>query len=165
MTNPAPARGRLATIAALVPPGARVADIGADGARLPRALLESRRAAFCLAIDSSPAAASAARAATRGCGPHLVVREGDGFGAIEAGDRIDVVVLAGLGARTIVRILDDPRRRRLEPRLLLLQPQTEPALLRRWLAEHGYTVVDERRAHERGRCYVVLAATCYTRPP
>jgi len=158
MEKSATALARLTAIAALIPPGSRVADVGADGALLPRALLASGRATFCLAIDSSPAAARAARAATRGLGPRLVVREGDGFGALEARDRIDVVVLAGLGARTILRILAHPRRAALGLHRLVLQPQTEPARVRRWLAENGFAVVDERRARERGRSYLVLAA-------
>ncbi len=158
MTKDGPTLARLATLAALVPPGARVADIGTDAALLPRLLLGSGRAAFCVAIDSSATAIRSARAVATDAGPRLVVRLGFGFAAVDARDRIDVVVLSGLGARTILRILDDPRREALEPLRLVLQPQTEPGRVRRWLATHGFRIVDERTAAERGRSYVVMAA-------
>jgi tRNA (adenine22-N1)-methyltransferase len=152
------ALGRLATIAALVPDGARVADVGTDRALVPRALLASGRASYCLAIDRSPQVIRAAHAALLGLGSGLELRRGNGLAAIEEQDRIDVVVLAGLGARTIVRILDDPRRLTLGLGRLVLQPQTEPERLRAWLEANGLEIVAERRAHERGRSYVVLAA-------
>jgi hypothetical protein len=43
-------------------------------------------------------------------------------------------------------------------RRLVLQPQTEVARLRRWLAECGFAVVAEVGAVERGRTYSVLVA-------
>ena len=152
------ALGRLAAIAALVPQGARVADVGTDRALLPRALLASGRASYCLAIDRSPNVIRSARAALPVLRPGLELRSGNGLDAIEERDRIDVVVLAGLGARSIVRILDDPRRLSLGLGRLVLQPQTEPHRLRSWLGANGLEIVDERQAHERGRSYIVLAA-------
>ena len=150
--------GRLATIGSLVPEGARVAEIGADRALLSRTLLARGRASFCLAIDSSPRAIRAARAATGSGVPRLEVRLGDGLDAIEARDRIDWIVLAGIGARTILRILTHPRRLELGPLSFVLQPQTEPDLLRMRLVDHGLAIVAEHRAEERGRAYVVIAA-------
>jgi tRNA (adenine22-N1)-methyltransferase len=173
---------RLDAIASLVPHGARVADVGTDRALLPRALLATGRASYCLAIDKSPRVIRAARLALAGFDGPLELRCGSGLAAIEERDRIDVLVLAGLGARTIVRILDDPRRRVLRPSRLVLQPQSEVERLRGWLAAEGLELVDQRLAVERGRRYLVLAARgfsaqrsrarppstadapCYTRP-
>ena len=162
---------RLDAVASLVPQGARVADVGTDHGLLPRALLESGRASYCLAIDKSPQVIRAARRTLAGFDARLELRCGNGLAAIEERDRIDVLVLAGLGARTIVRILDDPRRLVLRPSRLVLQPQSEPGRLRRWLADVGLEVRGERLATDRGRRYLVLAtaglfadASCYTRP-
>jgi tRNA (adenine22-N1)-methyltransferase len=151
--------GRLAAIASLVPQGARVADVGTDRALLPRVLLRTGRASYCLAIDRSPQVIRAARLALAGFDGPLELRCGDGLAAIVERDRIDVVVLAGLGARSIVRVLDDPRRLLLRPSRLVLQPQSEPERLRGWLAAEGLELVGERHARERGRSYVVLATS------
>ena len=69
-----------------------------------------------------------------------------------------VLVLAGLGGLTIVRILSDPRRDTLGVRRLVLQPATDAAAVRRWLASQGLATMDERLAGMRGRYHVVIAA-------
>jgi tRNA (adenine22-N1)-methyltransferase len=147
-------------VAELVPEGARVGEVGTDAGALALALLDGGRASRCIATDRS--ACGLGRARRRGArhiaSGRLELRLGSGLAPLAACDRLDVVVLAGMGARSMVRILDDPRLAELSPRRLVLQPQTEPALLRGWLGEHGFAVVGESRAAERGRDYVVIAA-------
>jgi tRNA (adenine22-N1)-methyltransferase len=162
MPNRTAPRGnqRLRAIASLVPPGSRVADIGTDHGRLPDMLLASGRAAHCVATEL------AGRAAPRLPRPHagpdgatrLEFRSGFGLRVLRAGDRIEVVVLSGLGARAVTRILEDRPPGELGVSRLVIQPQSEPARVRRWLAENGYAIVDERMVRERDRFYVVLAA-------
>ena len=147
-------RGRLATVAGLVPAGSRVADVGTDHGRLPRLLLAHDLARSCVAIDVR---AIDAVVPPRFSG-RLEFRRGAGLAALAPADAIDVVVIAGLGARSIVRILDDERRASLGARRFVLQPQSEPALLRRWLASAGLGIVEERVALDRGRLYPVIAA-------
>jgi tRNA (adenine22-N1)-methyltransferase len=147
-------------VAELVPEGARVGEVGTDAGALALALLDGGRASRCIATDRS--ACGLGRARRRGArhiaSGRLELRLGSGLAPLAACDRLDVVVLAGMGARSMVRILDDPRLAELSPHRLVLQPQTEPALLRGWLGEHGFAVVGESRAAERGRDYVVIAA-------
>jgi len=131
-----------------------VADVGTDHGRLPRLLLARGRAIACVATDVRLVPAAVPER-WRG---RLAFRRGAGLGALEPADAIDVVVVAGLGARAIVRILDDTRRASLGIRRFVLQPQTEVARLRRWLAGAGLAIVDERLACERGRLYPVIAA-------
>ncbi|HEX4826398.1 MAG TPA: tRNA (adenine(22)-N(1))-methyltransferase TrmK, partial [Candidatus Polarisedimenticolaceae bacterium] len=85
----------------------------------------------------------------------LRYRAGDGLAALEPADRIDTVVLAGVGGRTIVRILSAPPAL---PRRLVLQPRTEERALRRWLSERGLVPVAETLTEERGRQHLTLAA-------
>jgi len=151
---------RLGAVASLVPPGARVADIGTDHGRLPDMLLASGRAEHCVATEMAgrraprlPRPGAAADRPTR-----LEFRAGFGLRVLRAGDRIEVVVLSGLGARAVTRILEDRPPGELGVRRLVIQPQSEPARVRRWLAENGYAIVDERMVRERDRYYVVLAA-------
>lgn len=147
-------------VARLVPAGAAVAEVGTDAAALAVALLDSGRAGRCVATDRS--AGGLDRALRRGKRHldrgSLEVRQGEGLAPLLARDRLDVLVLAGMGARTIVRILADPRLAELGLRRLVLQPQTELPFLRGWLLDRGFGVVDELEVNERGRVYVVLAA-------
>ena len=157
---PAPPGARLAAAAALVPHGATVADVGTDAAALALWLVESGTAARCIATDRSAAGLAAAR--LRGsehvAAGRLELRRGAGLAPLAPADALDVLVLCGLGARTIVRILGEPGLERLGLSRLVLQPQTEPARLRRFLLDRGHAIVAEVLVRERGHDYVVLAA-------
>lgn len=144
----------------MIPEGSRVAEIGTDHGILPRRLLASGRASFCVATDLTKDALAGLRRLMQGHPrrDRLALRAGDGLSALEPADRMDVVVLAGMGATRICRILGAPQLASLGVRRLVLQPQSDPALLRRWLWDHGWEIVQERMAFERGRFYVVMAA-------
>jgi tRNA (adenine22-N1)-methyltransferase len=149
---------RLAAIAAFVPQSARVADIGSGHGQLPLELLGSGRASWCVATDTDAASLDAlARAAAR-FPLRLEVRTGDGLEALEPSDRIEVAVIAGMGARRICRILTSSRRPALGIRRFVLAPQAEPALLRGWLLDRGLRIVEEELVEEGGRFYPVIAA-------
>jgi tRNA (adenine22-N1)-methyltransferase len=157
MARPGRGVGRLGAVAALVPHGARVADVGAGDGRLAAWLVGTGRASFCVATERTERAAAAVRASV-GDGPGLDVRRGEGLGALRPEDGIEVVVVAGMGARKIRGILDGGNPRELGIRRLVLQPQTEPRLLRRWLLDHGWRIAAGSRVVERGRLYEVMAA-------
>ena len=157
---------RLEAVAALVPRGARVADVGSGHGLLAAGLLERGTAAACIATERDERLLRELREARPApLPPGLELRWGDGLAPLEPGDRIDVVVLAGMGARTIRGLLSDPRLALLGVRRLVLQPQTEHAALRRTLAMRGLGIVDERMARERGRYYVAIAAEPGVDPP
>ena len=150
----------MAVAAALIPRGSRVADVGTDHALLPALLLESKRASFCIASDRSrealdriaPPVERFVRSGT------LQLRHADGLRALRSEDRIDVVVMAGLGAQSMIRMLEAHARACPQLRRLVLEPRTEIGLLRRWLDGRGFGIVDERAVFERGRHYFLLAA-------
>lgn len=148
---------RLATTATLVPFRSRVADIGTDHAALPRLLLASGRACYCVATERRER--QLPRLTSAECDDvALELRWGDGLAPLRASDRLDVVVLGGMGARTILRILDDPRREELGVGRWVIQPQSEIARVRGWLASRGLGIVAERLVLDRGHFYVALAA-------
>jgi len=155
-----PVRERLETVASLVPDGSRVADIGTDHGLLPRLLLASGRAARCIATDCARGPRQRlAEFARRGTFVEkLEFRSGFGLRVLGPDDRLDVVALTGLGARAITRILEDRPPAELGRVRLLLQPQSEPAVVRRWLFDRNFAIVDEKLVKDRGRFYVVIAA-------
>ncbi len=147
---------RLAAIARFVPTAVGVVDVGSGHGRLPAWFALSGRAATTVATERDPAAAPGLQGLARRAGFEL--RFGDGLRALEPSDRAEVIVISGLGARSMLRILDSGGRLVRGADRLVLQPQTESGLLRRWLVEHAYEIVGERMVVDRGRSYVVIAA-------
>lgn len=158
--RPASLTPRLAALARSIRRGSRVADIGTDHGLLPLWLARTGRAAYCVATESSPArlervARPPAGAAWAG---RLDYRAGDGLAVLAAADRIDTIVVAGLGARAITRILE--RRRTSWPSIarLVLQPRSDEAALRAWLSARGWRPIGETLTVDRGRTHLTITA-------
>jgi tRNA (adenine22-N1)-methyltransferase len=144
---------RLEAVAELVPDGSVVADVGSDHGLLPAALLARGWARRCVASDRNRGRIDRFPVADG-----LEVRHGPGLGVLRAEDGIEVLTLCGMGARTMLAILGDDRLAALGIRRLVLQPQTEPARLRRWLRRAGWRILAERFVRERGYGYTVISA-------
>ena len=150
---------RLAAIAGLVPQGAVVADIGTDHARLPLHLVSSGLSPRVIATDlnEKPYQGACRQIQAAGAGGRVEVRKGDGLEAIEPGE-VEVVVIAGMGAATIQGILERSQGVLSGVKRLVLQPMSDVADLRNWLAGNGWRLVDEELVKEDEKFYVILAA-------
>ena len=182
-----------------------VADLGCGHGMLALGLAASGRVTKAIAVDVSPdevevANAKAAQAneaidqaSASGDGIELPcvsplpidVRLGDGAEALVAGDGVDVVCVAGVGGRTMVKMLkaaglherlrharnrdddddvvesgDEADACASVTRLVLNPPATDIPEVRKWLMEtDAWTVCDERLQVENGQMHAVLAAT------
>ena len=175
-----------------------VADLGCGHGMLALGLAASGRVTKAIAVDVSPdevevANAKAAQANetidqanTSGDGKRspcasplpIDVRLGDGAEALVAGDGVDVVCVAGVGGRTMVKMLkaaglhqrlrharnrdddDDDDACASVTRLVLNPPATDIPEVRKWLMEtDAWTVCDERLQVENGQMHAALAAT------
>ncbi len=157
---------RLDAVASLIPPGSTVADIGTDHGLLPRALLDTGRAVRCIAgeLRDEPLENLRRRAAGAVREGRLEARKGSGLSILREGEIVDVAVLAGLGRRTIERILNDAARSGPWPfRRLVVQPQTEVAGIRRWILDRRWAIAGERIVRDGGRYYFVIAAESESR--
>lgn len=152
-------RPRLSAAAELVLPGRPVLDVGTDHGLLPTALVASGRVPTAVASDigEEPLAVAAATIARHDVGAMVSLRRADGLRAISPGE-VATIVIAGMGAQRIVRILEESPAQRDSAARLVLAPNEDAPLLRGWLARHGYALVDERLAVDRERHYIVLAA-------
>ena len=145
-------------VAEQVPAGARVADVGTDHAMVPVWLVQSGRADSVLATDirSGPLKSAAALVERTGTGGHIRLMQTDGLTGIGPADA-DTVIIAGMGGETMLAILSAaPWTKR--DTLLILQPQSKRAALRRWLIDNGYFIEAERLAEDAGRLYPILSA-------
>ena len=154
-----PLSNRLLACAALVPPGSRVADVGADHAYLAIHLLQSGRAGSVIASDKRAAPLARGRAAAErfGVAQQLRFRLCDGLAAYAPGE-VDCIVCAGMGGDTIAAILDAASWVRDAGVTLVLQPQSSGNDLRRYLGQAGYRIEEECLARDGGFLYTALRA-------
>ncbi|HHW55047.1 MAG: class I SAM-dependent methyltransferase [bacterium] len=150
---------RLQKVASLVPPGSIVADIGSDHAFLPVYLVEEGICPRVIAgeINEKPYLLASSQVEKRGLADHIQVRWGDGLQVLAPGEA-DVVVLAGMGGRTIKKILCDTPEVTETIRRFILQPMTEAGELRLWLSRHYFKISAEVLVEEKGRIYEVIVA-------
>lgn len=151
---------RLERVAAHVPAGARLADIGSDHGYLPVALM--RRGAIAAAV-AGEVALTPFRAAERTVREneleqHITVRLASGVAAIEPGDGITAISICGMGGETIRDILDCGKARLNGQERLVLQPNGGEQPLRQWLMENGYSIVCEELLRENRFFYEIIVA-------
>ncbi|OAT85821.1 tRNA (adenine(22)-N(1))-methyltransferase [Desulfotomaculum copahuensis] len=151
--------GRLAAIAAYVPAGPVVADIGTDHARLPIYLVEKGICPRVLATDlhEKPFQSACRAVSEHGLADRIEVRLGDGLRPLVPGEA-GVVVVAGMGGNTIRRILAGGPAVLAGVKSLVLQPMADAGDLRRWLVDNGWRLVEESLVEEDGHLYTIMAA-------
>lgn len=151
---------RLERVAAHIPGGSRLADIGSDHAYLPVALMRSGQLTAAVAGDVALTPFHAARRNVRenGLEGSISVRLASGLQAIEADDAIDVITLCGMGGETIRDILEADQARLGGHERLVLQPNGGGQPLRSWLMEHGYRIVAEEVLRENRFDYEIIVA-------
>ncbi|NLM51487.1 MAG: SAM-dependent methyltransferase [Firmicutes bacterium] len=151
---------RLQAIAELIPPGSVVADIGTDHAYLPVYLLQEQICGQAIAADvkEAPLAQAQETVAAFNCHQKIDLRLGDGLDVLKEEDGVDTIVIAGLGGRTIVRILAKGQEKLKGIKRLILQPMNESGCLRLYLAKNGFAIVAEKLVTEGKRLYEIILA-------
>lgn len=148
---------RLSAAAAYVRAGHPAADIGCDHGKLSAWLAGSGRCPRVFACDLRPDPLEKAR---RRCAPwkdRVDCRLGSGLEVLQP-EEADDIIIAGMGAETILEILDAAPWVADERYNLVLVPATKHSLLRLGLAQRGFALLDETLAYAAGRWYAVMNA-------
>ena len=156
---------RLAAAASLVLPGGTVADIGCDHGKLTAYLACTGNHDRIIAADLRPSPLESAKQTClqAGCSHKVEFRLGDGLQVLQPGEA-QSIVLAGVSALTTIQIIQQAPWVFAPGVRLVLVPATKPELLRQWLWEQGFALVEERLVQAAGRWYVVMGAE-YTGQP
>ena len=151
---------RLERVAAQVPRGARLADIGSDHAYLPVALMRRGviEAAVAGEVASTPFHAAQRTVRDNGLEQQVTVRLADGLAAIEPADAITAISVCGMGGETIRDILDSGKAHLSGRERLILQPNGGEQPLRYWLMSNGYRILSEELLHENRFYYEIIMA-------
>lgn len=148
---------RLKTIAALVPFGARVCDIGTDHAILPVFLSENTLVKSIIATDVREKPLKNAKKNIEKSGAaNIELRLCDGFSCINP-DEFDTAVIAGMGGEVISGIISRAEMLKNADKLLILQPTTSPEILRKYLCDNGFVIETEIPLTDNGKIYSVMS--------
>lgn len=150
---------RLLTAANYVRPGSIAADIGCDHGKLSIYLAKSGRCARVIAADlrSEPLARARENVLNAHCQGQVELRLGDGLTVLRPGEAQDIII-AGMGAETIMQVLSAAPWVKQESINLVLVPATKHSLLRKWLAENGFALLGDTLVEAAGRLYAVMNA-------
>lgn len=150
---------RLSAVARLVDRCGCVADIGTDHGYVPIFLVESGIADRVIAMDVNKGPLERARLHIAGAGlaGRIETRLCDGLKGLKPKEA-DTVIAAGMGGGLIIRILSEGKEAVDSLTSCVLQPQSEIAKVRRYLADHGLVIVKEDMVLEDGKYYPVMKA-------
>jgi tRNA A22 N-methylase len=144
------------------------ADIGTDHAYVPRLLLENGICSYVIASDINEGPLQIAKENLQDVDlksnpwsgrAECHLRLGPGLSPIEAGE-VDSIVIAGMGGETIIEILEAEPDKTKSFKQFILQPRTKTELVRKWLADNGFYIVNELLVKEGPRyCQIIDART------
>lgn len=151
---------RLNKLVEMVDPGSRLADIGTDHAYLPIKLVQEGKVAFAIASDvaAGPLQNAKTDIAEAGLGQQIETRLGSGLETLKDEDQIDTVVIAGMGGKLMVSLLEEAAGRGKYYSTLILEPNIGENRVRQWLEEYDYQIVAEDLVAEAGHTYELIKA-------
>lgn len=148
---------RLEAVAGMVTPGLTLADVGTDHAYIPIYLVENQTVSRAVAMDigRGPLARAQEHIRAHGLEAQIETRLSDGLGALEPGE-VQSIVIAGMGGPLAVRILTMGAAQAAACREVILQPQSDLRLVRSYLCNAGYRIVQEELVCEEGKFYPMM---------
>ena len=150
---------RLQTCLNALAPLQTVADVGTDHAYLPCVgiLNGQLKKAIAADIGVGPLEAAKTTIARYNLNENIETRLGPGLTVLNPSE-VEGVVIAGMGGKLIVSILEDNISLSQSFQRLVLQPNIDANLLRAWLAAHQFEIIDEKIVLDEGKFYEIIVA-------
>ena len=151
-----PISHRLLACAGFVRKGARIADVGCDHGYLSIHLLREGIAAgaICSDVRQQPLQSARRNAQKYGLQDKMEFYLSDGVQSIP--QNFDTLICAGMGADTIVSILEAAPWLRSSSYRLILQCQSKTPMLRKYLSDVGFSIVREAVLRDGRFLYTVM---------
>lgn len=131
-----------------------VADVGCDHGYISIYLVSHDIADRAIAMDvrKGPLSGAGSNIEEYGQQDKITTRLSDGLKEVSQGEA-DTVVVAGMGGKLMIKILEEGNPKALGIRKGILQPQSEIPEFRKYLREKGYSITDEQIVLEDGKYY------------
>ena len=151
-----PLSHRLMTCAGFVCPGDRVADVGCDHGYLGIHLLTNGIASSVIASDvnEGPLQSALRNAEKYGVKDRISFYLSDGVRNVPRD--FDTMVCAGMGADTMISILEAAPWLKNQQYRLILQCQSKTPMLRRYLSDNGWRITEESALRDGRFVYTVM---------
>jgi tRNA (adenine22-N1)-methyltransferase len=148
---------RLLALASLVGEKNVLADVGTDHGYVPIYLIQTQKieSAIAMDINAGPLERAAEHIACAGLGDRIETRLSDGVACLRCGEA-DSILIAGMGGALIMRIIADGEPVIRSAKELILQPQSQISIVRRYLYENGYRTAEEDIVFEDGKYYPMM---------
>lgn len=145
---------RLSMVSSLLGNANVIADVGCDHGYLPIYLLESGAYLSAIAMDVNEGPLRKARENIRlhNLSERIDIRLSDGVSRLTVGEA-DSISICGMGGNVMMHIFDCGEIVFKSTPVIVIQPQSEYALLRKYLLENGYVFDDEDIVFEDGKYY------------
>ena len=150
---------RLQSVANLVTKGQRVADIGCDHAYTSIYMVKKEIATHVIAMDINKGPLEKAKANVKAYRYEDIIetRLSDGAKKLEVGE-VDALLISGMGGALMIKILSERMDVFHSLNEVILQPQAEIHLVRKFLHEQGFSIIQEIFLKEDGKYYVAMKA-------
>lgn len=155
-----PLSDRLLACAGFITPGARVADVGCDHGYLGIYLLEQgiARSVIAADINQMPLQSAQINAEKFGVSERISFHLSDGVQDIPRD--FDILVCAGMGADTMISIMEAAPWLRSPQYRLILQCQSKTPMLRQYLSDNGWYIAEETVLRD-GRFLYTVMEVCW----
>jgi tRNA (adenine22-N1)-methyltransferase len=150
---------RLQAVADSVTRDNRVADVGCDHAYISIYLIQQHIAPHVIAMDinKGPLERGRKNIERLGLSSHIETRLSDGLHELNPGEA-DTILIAGMGGALTVRILEEGLTTVKKCKELVLGPQSELFLVRKFLERIDFTIIAEQMLIDDGKYYTIMKA-------
>lgn len=153
---------RLQAVTELLNKHHTVADIGCDHGFISIDLIRKKKAEYCIAMDvnEGPIERAKENIEIYGMSTYVQTRLSDGAkklsylssGRLEA----DAAVIAGMGGKLTIKIMEDSLNKFMAMEEFILQPQSELAKVREYLQRRNFIILAEDMVEEEGKFYPMM---------
>jgi tRNA (adenine22-N1)-methyltransferase len=156
---------RLKCIAAMVDTCDKAIDVGTDHGYIPIHLIKSGVCKEVIASDINKGPVEKARknVAIEGLKDKISCRLGGGLTALKPGE-VDCAIIAGMGGNLIRDIIEESMEVFKELSFAVLQPVQNPEILRKYLYESGYSIIDEEICEDEEKFYEIIKVAYSDKP-
>ena len=136
-----------------------VADIGCDHGLTCVCAIILKKAKFAIATDISDLSLNKAKAKAEKENLEDVFdfRCGDGLSVLKKNEA-DTIIISGVGGELLTKILDDGKHILSKNTKLILSANNKEELVRRWIIENEFCIIDESIVFEKGKYYQIIVA-------